>query len=267
MEGATPRQKIFVFVVGVISSIALLAGIVFLLHGESLFACALLLLGIAVPISTYMRIFRDELGAVSSWQCFVPKLPIDPSALDDMSQLLEHIRVGAFNFLHDLNNDLRDKHVRANAFLADYRRGGNGIAFKLVMLDKLRKNMNHPPEWQLEFGPGQGATGCVFIEADHRVTRRLPTDEGEWDAVFKMSDELKEKVHKDLKWIVSLPLKDPVSQCALAVLNVDGLDYDFSDEQYMDMVTSVSRDCGGLAALMAKQERVKLFVRVEEIQK
>jgi hypothetical protein len=163
-----------------------------------------------------------------------------------------------------MNTSLQDRQIRGNIFLADYSKGREGIAFELFMPEEFRKNMNYPEEWSLRFYPGQGATGCVFVEGDQRITRRLPTDQGEWDSVFKMSDELKGKVHKDLKWIVTLPLMDRQTRNTLAVLNIDGLDCSFDDDQLTEMVTSVSRDCAGLAALVASQPGVNLSIRLEE---
>jgi len=264
IPGATPQQKMFIRVVAVLSILALFAAAGFLWRGEYLFAFDLIIVAILLPITVFVLLFRKQLSAIAFWQRVVPKLPLEPAALDEMSPLLEHIRHSSFNCLQTMNSSLQDRQIRANVFLADYSKARDGIAFELFMPSELRKNMNHPPEWQLRFKPGEGATGRVFIEGDQRVTRRLPTEEGEWESVFKMSDELKGKVHKDLKWIVSLPLKDPASQGALAVLNIDGLDYDFSDEQITDMLASISKDSLALADLMVRQPRVNLSIRVEE---
>lgn len=284
LESAHPIFKVFIVVIVLAPIVSIAAGVVFLVRDHATYAFILFFVAIILPSLVFLVLLREikfrmgqtnsaagerfsveaKPNVVSEWRRTVPKYPIHPTALDEMSPLLEHIRHSSFNCLHPMNASLQDRQIRANVFLADYSKAKDGIAFELFMPNDLRKNMNHPPEWLLRFNPGQGATGCVFVEGDQRVTRRLPNEEGQWESVFKMSDELKEKVHKDLKWIVSLPLKDRASQSTLAVLNIDGLDYDFTDEQLAEMVESVSNDIVGLATLMAGQPRVSLSTRVEE---
>lgn len=264
IPGATPQQIMFIRVVTVLSILALAVAGGFLWRGECLFAFDLTIVAILLPITVFVVLFKKQLTAIASWHRVVPRLPLKPSALDEIGQLLEHIRKTAFDCLYPMNTSLQDRQIRGNIFLADYSKAAEGIAFELFMPEELRKNMNHPPEWLLRFYPGQGATGCVFVEGDQKVARRRPTDEGEWESVFKMTEELKQKVHKDLKWIVSLPLKERASQTTLAVLNIDGLDYEFTDEQFALMVKSFIRDFRGLEMLMASQPKVNLSTRMEE---
>lgn len=264
MDGATPQQRIFILVIALLSILGLVIPGGFLWRGEYLSAFNLAFVAIVLPVTVVVLLFKKQLTAISSWQRVALKLPIKPSALDEIGQLLEHIRKSAFDRLYPMNTSLSDRQIRGNIFLADYAKVAEGIVFELFMPVELRKNMNYPPEWQIRFSPGQGATGCVFVEGDQRVARRTSTNEGEWESVFRMSDELKEKVHKDLKWIVSLPLKERASQTTLAVLNIDGLDCDFNDEQLATIVKGTIRDIRGLEMLIASQPKVNLSTRMEE---
>lgn len=281
---APPIFKVFIVAIVLAPLVAIVAGFVFLVRDYATYAFILFLAAIFLPGLEWFDFLRRikpladkttnvagegtplkaEANVLSEWRRTVPKYPIQPTALGEMGQLLERIRQSSFSCLHAVNTSLQDRQIRANVFLADYRKTGDGIACELFMPEELRKNMKYSAEWNLRFKPGQGATGCVFIEGVQRVTRRRSSAEGDWESVLEMSDELKAKVHKDLKWIVSLPLKDPASQSALAVLNIDGLDHDFTDEALTDMLASVSKESLALADLMVRQPRVNLSIRMEE---
>ena len=84
--------------------------------------------------------------------------------------------------------------------------------------------MNHKPEVLITFPPKKGATGACFIDGKPRYTKRLSDQKGQWDSKLRMTIKLKKLVHKDLKWIFSMPLFDISDQnTILGVLNIDCL--------------------------------------------
>jgi hypothetical protein len=95
-------------------------------------------------------------------------------------------------------------------------------------------NMNHPPEWHIQFMPGQGATGRAFKMNTATLTRRLSDKAGQWDKVHEMTPELKSIIHKDLKWIISVPLIPAGKFDSVGVLNIDGI----ADVKLDDLVLS-----------------------------
>ena len=112
--------------------------------------------------------------------------------------------------------NMPDDRIRANIFLP----AGN-----LLRIDRrLAVNMNHPPELDIQFRKNQGATGVCYSTGRFQLTRRLPANAGgEWDSSYKMTPELNQMIHKNLKWIYSFPIRGRDSSEVLGVLNVDGL--------------------------------------------
>jgi predicted phosphodiesterase len=213
---------------------------------------------------------RRALGQLSverrkSWSRTVPKLPLPTTTVTELSKLLEEIRVRAFKLLKKHKGRLLNRHVRGNVFLLDYRQPHDGCAYTLYMPEELRKKMNYPPEWDIRFNPGQGATGLAFETGRQRISKRLSKQKGDWDSVFHLTDDLKKKVHKDLEWIVTLPLKDPVTELTLAILNIDGLDYQFPDEVLSEVVLSLISEIKAFGVSLAEQPRVSISFSVEEI--
>lgn len=109
-----------------------------------------------------------------------------------------------------------EQQVRANIFLADYRRAPEGVAFELRIPAAFRPGMLKPTEWDIAFQPGQGATGEVFIAGQPVLTTdRLYGVPESRKAVFKTI------IPDDLKAIISLPIFDDERSNVIAVLNVD----------------------------------------------
>jgi hypothetical protein len=100
--------------------------------------------------------------------------------------------------------------------------------------------MNYEPEWNIRFPPNKGATGVTFVDGKPRYTRRISRQAGEWESRLKMTSTLKRKVHKDLKWIFSVPLRDPSdSNTILGVMNIDGLDYAIRESMVKEVMVKL----------------------------
>jgi predicted phosphodiesterase len=196
------------------------------------------------------------------WSRRLPKLPLSSGALSDMGKMLESVREKAFKALKTHESQLQDSQIRANIFLADYRKGTDGYAFVLYMPDGLRKNMNYEREWHITFLPGQGVTGLVFNQGQLRFSRRLSEAEGTWQDLSPLNEEQKASAHKDLEWILSVPLNDPNTGETLGVLNLDGLDHVFKDELLGTVVASVAGEIAGIAACLAQAPSVQIALKL-----
>lgn len=97
--------------------------------------------------------------------------------------------------------------------------------------------MNHPPELNLQFQMGQGATGLAFRDGTYQLTRRQRSLKGKWDRKYQMTSELEKQVHRDLKWIISFPLLMPDTTEAIGILNIDGL-VDIPDDETLGNAAS-----------------------------
>jgi hypothetical protein len=198
------------------------------------------------------------------WTRLVPRLPIDRGVLDELATLLEQIRGVAFEHLKKLQPELEDRKIRANVFLPNYRDAQQGLPCVLFMPTELRIHMNYPPEWRLRLAPGQGLTGVVYSSGDQGIAKRLAQAEGEWDEIYQLSDAQKASLHRDLKWIISMPLKDPANENTLGVLNIDGLVHDFEYDTLSRVMTSLVQNTYAFAVRLSQQPQVKLTIRWEE---
>jgi predicted phosphodiesterase len=194
------------------------------------------------------------------WTRTLLELPLKTGVVRKVRELLGTIRMQAFEYLQGIEPRLLDRQVRANIFIADYRQAGDGVGYVLCMAEELRINMNHPSEWHMKFRPGQGATGMVFSEGIQRFSRRLSKEEGQWETVFALSEEQKAAIHKDLEWILSLPLKDPASRETLAVLNIDGLDHALNDGILASMAVRSVAEIYAMEILLAEQAKTRLIL-------
>lgn len=260
------RRQYAGFGIGVFAIVNVIIGTVLTLRGIGPYG-----LGVACVINVCLTaLILIPLTTSNSspplWSCVVPELPLRGPDLANLSELLEEIRMRAYQHLHEEKDDLKNEQVRANAFLADYNLAGEGYAFQLVMPDALRKEMHHPPECTIQLKPEQGLTGRVFTDGRRGIVHRIPDDKGQWDDTYKLTDELKAKVHPKLKWIVSLPIQDPETQVTLAVLNIDGLDADFGDKQLSILATKVFGMVKAFEICLAKQPQVAVSLTVAEIQ-
>jgi len=168
----------------------------------------------------------------------IPIFPLAAQVCNEIKAALGEIRQDAADQIREKNSGIPDDKIRANIFLLAQVQGGSADGkWKLVIPKDLSINMNHPPERQLQFSVGQGASGVSFRDGTFQLTRRQTTGEGDWDRKFQMTTQLDEQIHKNLKWIVSLPLLMPNTMNALGVLNIDGLE-DVTDDNLLYGIAS-----------------------------
>jgi hypothetical protein len=147
----------------------------------------------------------------------VVQQPLRGDKLDQLDKELSAVHKLAADAFAKIKSDpaVKDK-VRANIFLADYRRAPEGVGCELRMPAPFRRRMHEAGEWDLAFQPGWGATGEVFRSAQPVLT----TDRlyGIPDSLQSVFDQL---IAADLKAIISMPILDDKNPNVVAVLNVD----------------------------------------------
>lgn len=201
---------------------------------------------------------NPQLGKTLIWSRTLLEVPLKAGLLRELRELLSAIRTYTYDYLYGFEARLKDEQIRANIFIADYRQASDGVGYILYMPDELRIKMTHPAEWHMKFRPGQGATGMVFTDGQQRFSRRLSKEAGEWETILPLTKEQKDAAHKDLEWILSLPLKDPATRETMAVLNIDGLDHPFNDELLSSVAVRSIADIYAIEILLAEQAKVRL---------
>ena len=202
-----------------------------------------------------------------TWSRIVPKLPLPPDTEATLSTLLEEVRKGALAWLQEKEEqDVRDEKVRTNMFFAHYHPSApaRGTGFRLQMHEKLRKNMEYAREWELAFRPGQGATGKCFCHSE--VQRSIRGDcPGEWEERYLLTESVKDLIHKDLKWVVSMPVLDPATEEACAVVNVDGLNHELAGSDLQDLAERLTPNMAAFAVKLSQCPRVQINITSSEV--
>jgi len=218
----------------------------------------------ARPVTSAKKKTRSEPPPEQTmWTREFVALPLERKAADKLAKLQEGVRKHLYRMLRREQNKLKDQQIRSNIFFPNYRDAHDGYTFFLYMPEEFRINMNHPPEWDLRFGPGVGATGVTFVNGTRNVVRRLSRQQGEWDSLYRLTPEHKRMIHKDLSWLVSLPLRDPTTQQPLAVLNLDGLDFRFKEGLLSQLAASLVVEILAAEVLVAEQPRERLNLILE----
>jgi hypothetical protein len=156
----------------------------------------------------------------------------------------------------DPKRKIEDDSIRANVFLPEYRTSNEqGYAFKLYMPSQLRRQMNHPDEWDIRFHPGEGATGTVFDEGQQKIID---------SKYFFLSERHKSQINPDLKWIISTPLKSNEGT-TLGVLNVDCIRHDLDRESIKQLAKLMASEVVQLSKKLDKQMKAKITIRYGEL--
>ena len=165
--------------------------------------------------------------------------------------VLGDARSKLYVFLKQSSEALSDDQVRANIFSPTYGGSGDPGDYQLRIYPGLHLNMELPKEREISFQPKQGATGQAFEEGLKIVTQTLENGDGDWDEKFNMTEELSERVHPDLKWIISMPLTAGKEQ-PIGVLNIDGLAHQFKVDLLYEAMVVISREVIVVHGLVAE---------------
>jgi len=161
---------------------------------------------------------------------------------------LSVLRTAAFREIQANYPDLEEKNVRANAFFPKRIPNGLHVPTELAMHPESVVGEFSQKELDLTFLPGQGTVGLAFRDRKTRtaLATHAEVPEGEewkrpayveWDR--PLSRTQKEALHKDLRWVLSIPIRDPQSQVPLAVVCIDGLKTPLDNDKKL---TKISRD-------------------------
>jgi len=213
MKNATPSQKRVIFVCyGIIVAGIIAIGVPPYLAWKEILALVFLV------VSLLTVLFLPRRGKPP----LPPLFPLPPYKADKLKTMLEETRKEAFKFLRRNNQVLSDNDVRANIFFPVCDASGKQNKNKLKIYSDLYCMMDSPKEREITFKPKQGATGRVFADGQRRVVQRLPSGNGDWEAVYNITDKQATIIHPDLKWIISMPLLG-ADKKPIGVVNVDGL--------------------------------------------
>ncbi len=168
------------------------------------------------------------------WSRPVPKFPLDAKIRGEITKALEDIRLAAFAWLKDSTHCPKDQQpeslekIRANIFFPGYREPPPGESCVLAMSEGCRSGMEGHPDADITFRPGQGLAGIVFIKEEQRkaLTSQGPQGEHHFESVHYLTPEQQKKLHPELRWVISFPLKvkeHEGDRTTAGVLGVDGL--------------------------------------------
>jgi hypothetical protein len=170
----------------------------------------------------------------------VVQQPLRGEKLELMDKELTAVHNKAAEAVARLKSDtgIKDK-VRANIFLADYRRAPEGIGCELRMPAQFRRRMDEPKEWDLAFQPGWGVTGEAFRSAQPVLTT---------DRLYAIPESLRDVFDQtlaaDLKAVISMPILDDKNPNVLAVLNVDVREYEMEPKDLTAIYEELKRSTG-----------------------
>lgn len=205
-----------------------------------------------------------------SWFRLVPKVALTESQRHEVQELLTVIRREALDVIR---NHLgcrvdSDGMVRANIFVPDITSLSTGRLCELYIPDGFSIGLEQP-ETQLRFWPNQGLTGVVFVaQIAEAACSEAAADGRIWESRYNLTDVQKEIIHRDLRWIASLPLKvgDGKDSRAVAVLNIDGVGFDLERTQVEALIGKLIGYAGALAGKFQALGCQRLAIYVEEME-
>lgn len=137
-------------------------------------------------------------------------------------ELLHELRRKAFDFLYARYPEICDDDIRVNVFTPTFKLPHDSQTTLLGIYPGLHEKMDCDDELSITFSishPEEGATGKAFVSGKSYVARYK---ENNWGPGFEMRKEHKDRVHPELSFVISMPVKN-LNQETIAVLNVDGL--------------------------------------------
>jgi len=203
-----------------------------------------------------------------SWFRLVPNVALTEEQRRAVQELLKEIHREA---LHVIRNTLgckvdSDAMVRGNIFVPDITALSTGKLCELYIPEGYSIGME-APETQLRFWPNQGLTGVVFASqnGDAACSKAAPAGRV-WDSRYNLTDWQKQIIHKDLRWIASLPVKvgDGRDARAVAVLNIDGVGFDLEPIQLEALIGRLIGYAGALAGRFKEFGCQRLAIYLEE---
>lgn len=282
-ESPAPLRA-FVVIAYIAAALGTALAVVFVFYGKAdlawrAFRATLGVVALALIASTVVwslhalsaRRAATALPREPTWTRLVPKLPMSDDTTSDLFDRLNAVRNRAFEAIQqDLGlTDVQLCQVRANIFLPDIAKLPTWGVCSLYIPEGLHVGMDSPAEQQIRFWPSQGLTGTVFTSQRPELARFESTTDAEsrdWHGRYDLTDDQRERVHLDLKWIISFPLKvqDGDRQRTIGVFNVDGLQHELTDEQLRALMGSITNEIMKLTAVLNRHAKRRVAIIVED---
>jgi len=213
------------------------------------------------------------------WSRIIPKQPITDAdnQLMPLKTRLDDLRTTVADRIDGLRKgmkapDIGKTLIRCNIFLSrPDRLQVYCEPIQLFIPPYLHSNMDNDPDRHIEFRSHEGVTGRTFTLGEAYGAKAVPGPESNdpllWSAVrlfpdktpvevnwgeFVLTKKQIEQINIRIRWIISLPIfpeGSDAKKTTMAVLNVDGLDHELSDEE-MD---SVARALEGRVRQIARE--------------
>ena len=245
--------KVLVFgQVGAILLAVIMSVLVFI--GNPKFGLPLIIIALAPTffvIYKVCQLLKDK-ELTSIWNRAYVDNQFNDDRFEKIGDMLEKIRKQTYKILMDLHSEnISLNFIRANIFLPDIYNAKEGFSYDLFMPNSLQRNMEHQGEFGIRFKAGQGATGRSFLNGEIKYT---------FARDFAIDDEHKHAVHKDLKWILSIPIKEKKKGYTLAVINIDGLTVEISEEDMVKIEKGVKDQVNFIENEFNKLQMKTLFI-------
>lgn len=171
---------------------------------------------------------QDDGAIAVTWDRIVPKTPLAQNHKDAIRNELDHVRNQAFTWLSGNSKEaLEATDIAVNLYVPRCAETECGNPYMLKVPDGLQVGLNDWAGEPLQLLPGQAVTGRVFARQKPLVSELTQGDDGLWAFAehYELSREQEGRVHKDLRWILSMPINisNDASKGTAAVMNVIGL--------------------------------------------
>jgi len=219
------------------------------------------------------------------WSRVTVKVPIEEEELKKLADQVRMLRDSAKREYSDVlkgrtpPSQADPDSVRVNVFLPDTRDVRHGEVCALFIPQGLHHGMKNDDEREIQFRPNQGVTGQVFTRQQPIGTRRtsatggwvwidLEGRAGTGDGKFQLTQVQTRLIDKNLRWIVSFPLKVDVAdkqQHTVGVLNVDGLSEVLSPEEMKTIYDNLKLRVEGFGKCLAGLDKCRITIAVEDV--
>lgn len=265
MKGASEAAKILICIIICVTILVGLAIWPSANSGLNAYHVALLVVYLVALVFFVWKLHvgqRPSSPYSETWSMTVPIQPLDPTIRNQLLSLLGSTSQKAFSRLKQANPALQERQIRGNIFMASYKNTEDGHAYVLRIPSTLRKNMDRRDEWNIKFPPGCGAVGLAFLEHEPRIAI-YDSDNG-WEQVYELTSEQVRAIHPDLKWVIAIQIKHPVSGEVLGVLSIDGLVLDFDVDTLKEVAVYLAQESSAYGVVLKKASKVRMITGYQE---
>ncbi len=197
------------------------------------------------------------------WERLFLRLPIEIELQNRLQSFLDELQLQVVaQFAVQSRVREYKQLIRTNVFFPDYRNGTEFEPYVLCFGEHLWVGNYSDKELQIEFLPGQGATGQAFQTGIITTTLVHYDKRGKiLNPQFPLTSDQVQQVSPDLQWIISIPIM--VDNTFVAVLNVDGL-FPVSKSFLSSLSTRLSTHVLAFAILLKGPPRVTLKLSIQD---